>query len=835
MLSSFFYFRIPVVLLALFVSATSQVVAQVQNVGNITHYKKIPGGIHGKTATAFFEIRAYSPNVIRVRVSKNDTLQPFSYALVSNDIPSFNDDSISEENGSIRLSTSAMSLDVEQQPAFRVCFRNKRGDVINEDVKGQGFGTTFTGNKVTVYKKLQPGERFVGLGEALGNLDRRGTGVTLNNTDNYRYGDPRISMYSSIPFYIGIHNNLLYGIFYNNSYKSFFNFGLSTPGFSSASMEGGDADYFLIYDTTVDKIIRHYTSLTGRMPLPPAWSLGYHQSRCSYYPQQKVQWLAETFRDKKIPVDCIVLDADYLYEYEPFRIDTERFPHMPELAKNLNEMGIELTASVNPGIKIDTSYEAYKDGLGKDVFVKYVDGSVFTSDIAPSTNHFVDFTKPSARAWWIDHMKFLPDNGIHGFWNDMNEPAVNGSYLPDNLVFDFDGRKSGAMEAKNVYGFLMARSSFEAAKKYGGDRRPFVLSRAGFAGIQRYAAIWSGDNTAKDEYLLNGILLNSQLGLSGIPFVGYDVGGYIGDASKELFIRWMEAGTFSPFFRNHREFFGAAGEPWAYGEEAEAISKNYINLRYRLLPYTYAAFYHASQTGMPVARSLCISYPFENKVYDKTYQYEFFFGEDILVAPVTPSETVKKIYLPEGTWYNLYDDQKLPGNTEFASAFPVYQLPLYVKASAIIPLQSLIQSTKERPHDTLFVHLFYGDEKNVFTYYEDDGATMEYQQGSYYQRQMIFDPGGRKFIIGGKEGSYTSRFKCIQLILHGFESVLNKPSVNNKIINVTTGNIRILDALDGLEDYYDKDYYKSLGKAEAAASQKLITIVNSDDDIIFQW
>ncbi|HVX52088.1 MAG TPA: TIM-barrel domain-containing protein, partial [Chitinophagaceae bacterium] len=437
--------------------------AQVENAGKVVSYKKVPGGIQGRTQHAIFDVHAYSNNIIRVRVSKQAAFPGFSYALQDTIIPAFAGVSIEEKGRAIMLSTHAITAEISMAPGLSLIFRDKQGNVIDEDVPGDGFGTSFTGDKVTLYKKLQEGERFVGLGEVLGNLDKRGQGFTLNNTDNYRYGDPRISMYGSVPFFMGIHHQKVFGLFFNNSYKTFFNFGLSTPYYYSISADGGDADYFLIYDSTPAKILEHYTSLTGRMPLPPLWSIGYHQSRCSYYPQSKVLDIARMFRSKNIPLDCMVLDADYLHEYEPFRINTARFPDMPGLANELKGMGIELTASVNPGIKIDSTYEASKDLVQNGVQLKYTDGSDFISDIPPSRNRFVDFTNPKGRQWWIDKMKFLPVNGIHGYWNDMNEPAVSGSYLPDNVVFDFDGHKANALQAKNVYGMQMARSSFESA------------------------------------------------------------------------------------------------------------------------------------------------------------------------------------------------------------------------------------------------------------------------------------------------------------------------------------------------------------------------------------
>ena len=415
----------------------AQAPAQVSDIGKIISWSKTASGIEGKTARACFSIRIINEHVIRVRVSLEKKMDDFSYALSDLTSTGRNEFSLEEKGNIILIGTTAINLEIERTPAFRTVFKNKQGKVISEDVAGQGFGTSFTGKRSTLYKKLQPGERFVGLGEVLGDLDKRGSAFTLNNTDTYRYGDPRMSMYVSIPFYIGIHQQEVYGLFYNNTFKTFFNFGLSTPGFSSITAEGGDVDYFFIYDTCIANILSHYTSLTGRMPMPPKWSLGYHQSRCSYFPQQNVKLLADNFRTKNIPIDCIVLDADYLQEYEPFRINSQRFPDMPGLTAYLQNQGIEVTASVNPGIKLDSTYFGHTDGVKKDVFVKYSDGSVYTADIAPSLNNFVDFTNPKARSWWADNMKFLPENGIHGTWNDMNEPSVFESIemtIPKNCL-----------------------------------------------------------------------------------------------------------------------------------------------------------------------------------------------------------------------------------------------------------------------------------------------------------------------------------------------------------------------------------------------------------------
>ncbi|HVM87309.1 MAG TPA: glycoside hydrolase family 31 protein [Puia sp.] len=803
---------------------------QEKRIGSITSYKKLNGGIEGKTAMVIFDVHVYNENIIRIRATKNKSFNTVNYALADNNIPPFNAAKINDDGNSIRITTNNISCIVQKNP-FEVSFKNKYGQNINADA----FSPAFNGDKLTVYKQLQPNEKFVGLGEALGNLNRSGSIITLNNTDNYKYGDPRLPMYSSIPFYIGIQNNAVYGLFFNNTYKSQFNFASSTP-FASVSFDGGDLDYFFFYDTTVSKIIEHYTSITGRIPLPPTWSLGYQQSRCSYYPQSKVEWIAETFREKQIPIDGMVLDADYQLNYQPFRTNKERFPDLPGLSSKLASWNIELTASVYPGVKIDSGYDSYTDGLQKDIFVKYNNGNLFKTEIAPLKVVLPDYTNPAARNWWIEKMKWMQTNGISGYWNDMNEPALSNSYLPENLLFDFDGKKSNTAEAKNIYGFQMARSSYEAGLKYLDNKRPFVLTRSGFSGVQRYSAMWSGDNTASNEGLLTSVLLNCQMGLSGVPFIGYDLGGYIGDGSKDLFKRWMEAGVFSPYMRNHKEFFATANEPWSYGEEAEAIAKNYIGFRYRLMPYIYSAFYEASQNGLPVARSLCINYPHDEKVYDNIYQYQFMFGDALLVAPVTSEEKIKKVYLPAGEWYNIFTDKKLNGNTEINIDVPSYKIPVFVKASSLIPMQGLVQSTKQLPSDTLMMHVFNGNEKDEFTCYEDEGDGFSYKEGNYCGRDIIFDPPKRQLLFEKQKGSFHSRFKKVQIVFHGFEDDFRSVKINGNVTQqLSDCQIKILDALENLSDIYDKDFYAQLKNAELITGQKTITVNYVPGTIIINW
>jgi alpha-glucosidase len=346
--------------------------------------------------------------------------------------------------------------------------------------------------------------------------------------------------------------------------------------------------------------------------------------------------------------------------------------------------------------------------------------------------------------------------------------------------------------------------------------------------------VWSGDNQAKDEHILLGVLLNNQMGLAGVPFAGPDLGGYIGDGNKELYKRWVEVGVFSPYLRNHREQLAAANEPWAYGEEAETISKTYIEFRYRIMPYLYSKFRESSETGMPISRCLCIDDPFDEKVYEQKYQYEFLFGDALLVNPMTSKDKSKQTYLPPGEWYDLSSDERVAGGREVSAEYPVYRIPIFVKASSILPLQTKVLSTKDNPSDTLYVHVFYGADAHRFIYYEDDGSSLDYQRGAYYQRTIEFDPAGKKIAFGKPEGSYTSQFKKVALVLHGFDAQ-DRFRENGRPAVVQQAEMRILDPLADLEPlYFDKEQYRSLREKEATLPQKTL-IVDNTTEIVISW
>lgn len=748
--------------LALSAALATAYAQPVKPVGAVQQVALAANQVRLNTDNAHVEVTVYSPTVIRVRMDKQPLGRDHSFAVIAK--PQQADAKITQDDKEIVIATGQLTARIAKKP-FAVTFTTPDGKVISQDEPG--LSTSWIGEEVTTYKKLQDGERFIGLGEKGGDLDRRGRAYTNWNSDVGMHDNSTDPLYATVPFYIGIHSGLSYGIFFDNSYQSDFNFGASNNRFSSFGAHGGEMDYYFIHHPQVAGIIGAYTALTGRMPLPPLWSLGYQQNRYSYYPESEVMRIASTLREKQIPADGITLDIHYMDAYKLFTWDKARFPDPSGMTKRLNQMGFKTTVIVDPGIKVEQGYGAYERGVKDDIFAKYVDGSYYTGEVWPGWCHFPDFTGEQGRAWWRKEVGIYARQGVAGIWNDMNEIATWGQKMPNNVLFDFDGVPTTHKEARNVYALGMVRASYEGMKAATGQR-PFMLTRAGYSGLQRYTAIWTGDNTANEDHMLLGVRLLNSLGTSGIPFTGMDIGGFFGTATPPLYMRWFQIGAFTPYFRNHSGFGNKAAEPWTQGEPVLENVREYVNLRYRLLPYLYSAFHDASVTGEPVMRTLAIDHTHEPKVYDKAYQNQYLFGKAFLVAPFKPGQQFGKVYFPSGAWYDLHSDALLQGGQESIVELTDQKLPVFVKAGAIIPEQTLVQSTAEQPGDTLTIHVYKGEQGNATTYYEDDGISFGHEKGDYYRRAIAFDPAGRRIVFGAAEGKHKSKFRKLEVVLHGF-------------------------------------------------------------------
>lgn len=764
------------------------------SLGDIKHFDVVQNGIKCLLDNAFLDITIYNQNVINVCIRTNELKDSNPYSVISQ--PTSENFEVSDTGEAIVICTGHFSLEITKSPA-RLTFKTKEGKIINQDEPG--FGTSFIGEQLTTYKKLQEGERFIGLGEKTGPLDRRGSGYQHWNTDHFGYGPEADPLYCSTPFYIGIHNNLNYGIYLDNSYKSHFNFGASNDRFSSFSVDSGDMDYYFIYDDNVGGILNNYSQLTGLMPMPPIWSIGYQQCRYSYYPDKEVERVAQTFRDKDIPADVIVLDIHYMEKYKIFTWDGKSFPNPKALIDHLKELGFHIVVMCDPGIKIEDGYPAYESGTDHDVFVKYPDGTSYSGSVWPGLCHFPDFTMEKTRTWWAEHLKSYTSLGIDGYWNDMNEIATWGQMLPELIEFNFEGDKNTARKGRNIYGFQMCRATYEGTKASLGGKRPFNLTRAGFAGVQRYAAVWTGDNVASDEHMMVGVRLVNSMGLTGIAFAGYDVGGFVGNSNEQLFARWIQIGAFSPFFRGHSTINTRASEPWSYGEEVEEISKNYISLRYKLMPYLYSCFHEATQNGMPVARSLAINYTHDANIYDAQFENQYLFGPSVLVAPVESFKNLAKVYLPDGEWYDLLTDQYYEGNQEIVAECGIERLPVFVKGSGILTVCPKAKTNTTNLGDVLEVHVYNGNQGNSFTYYEDDGVSFDYQSKNYYQRDIAFDPQSRSITISPATGNFESKRKEIHICLHGFDN--QEYSLNGNSVWPEEVEYRFIDPISNFDPF----------------------------------
>jgi alpha-glucosidase len=715
-----------------------------------------------KTAEAEARVWVYSPTIIRVCVTRTGKQPDDSFSVIEKPLDDFNWQKLYD---TVEVDTSALKLVVNLHP-LRFSFFTADGKPLSQD--DARFGINWQAERVVNYRKLYPDEKFLGLGEKAGDLNRRGCNYVNWNTDAAMHSITTDPLYKTFPFFIGLHSDLSYGLFFDNTHKSYFDFGATIDEqMSWFGADGGDMNYYFFGAQGLRNIIQDYTWLTGRMEMPPLWSLGYQQCRWSYMSAQEVLGVAKKFRERNIPADVMYCDIDYMDGYKIFTWNKETFPDPKGMIDELKSMDFKLVTIVDPGIKIEDGYQQYKEGVDKGYFATYPNGELYVGSVWPGRCHFPDFLNEEVREWWGAAFTALADPGVEGFWNDMNEPAAWGQNMPWMVKF---GDKF-MPEVRNVYGMQMARGTYDGTKRTLKGKRPFILTRAAYAGTQRYSAIWTGDNAATDEHMLFGQRLVNSLGLSGMSMIGVDIGGFMGNPTPELMVRWNSLGPYVPMFRNHAALGMSMREPWQWGDDYEQIIKKDIEQRYKLLPYIYSGFFESTQTGLPLARTLAIDYTSDENIYDHRFQNQFLFGDSILVAPVISTSEMAEVYLPAGDWYRLSSDKKFSGNQSVTVASPLTDLPVFVKAGAIVPMQTVIQSTNELGDGVLQIHIWNGDEPNSFVYYEDDGTTYSYQEGDYYKRTITFDPQKKEVSFSEVEGSLVSKYSNLRLVCHGFDGI----------------------------------------------------------------
>jgi alpha-glucosidase len=631
--------------------------------------------------------------------------------------------SVRETDAGWEFRTAALIVHAQKAP-FTLRVTDLQGNVISEDEE-IGYGWT-QDHTIFTAKKAQD-ENFYGFGEKTGHLNKKGSLQSMWNTDVYAPHVPEIvELYQSIPFFISTKGETVYGLFLDNPGKTEFDM-TDNDGYK-ISCRSGDLEYYFLSGASMKDIVGQYTFLTGRMPIPPKWAIGYHQSRYSYETDLEVRELAANFRAKEIPCDVIYLDIHYMDEYRVFTWHPTRFPQPEKLLTDLRQDGFRVVPIVDPGVKKDPKYFVYREGVTHEHFCKYLEGETYIAPVWPGDSAFPDFTNTQTQEWWGAKHEGYVKAGIEGIWNDMNEPAIfNETKTMDvHVMHGNDGQPKTHGELHNHYGLLMSKATYEGLKNQMDGKRPFVLTRAGYSGIQKYAAVWTGDNRSFWEHLQMSIPMILNMGLSGIAFAGADVGGFAHHSNGELLARWTQAGAFLPYFRNHSAIGFVRQEPWSYGETYEAVVKKYIEMRYVFLPHLYTLFREASVSGLPVVRPLVLEYPQDAKTHNLGDQ--FLFGDSILIAPVTQPDTdYRAVYLPAGTWIDYHTGEVLEGGRAVLAQAPLDVLPMYVKAGAIFATGNVIQHAGEQQDITFQVYAGNGS----YEFYEDDAVTFAYETGAY--------------------------------------------------------------------------------------------------------
>jgi len=615
--------------------------------------------------------------------------------------------------------------------------------------------------------------RVYGLGEKMGRLERSGRVWDMWNTDEPEHLPNRDPLYVSIPFALISVQKEWYGVFVDNPARQYWDTALSRNNTITIDVEDQYLDIYLFKADSPRSLLRKYTSITGTSPLPPVWGIGYHQSRYSYFPDTEVRRIARNFRRHKLPADVIQIDIDYMSGYRVFTWNKIGFPDPGALLADLRAEGFRVVTIVDPGIKADPTYSVYKEGADKEYFCKLPDGSVYTGAVWPGESVYPDFSRSAVRSWWASMHSELFKYGVSGIWNDMNEPAdftgdpvYRPNYtVPNELQAVTDtGTPVSFARFHNLYSAGMNRGTREAFHKHLPDRRGFVITRSGYAGLQRDAGVWTGDNCSWWEHLAAAIPMLLGLSISGVSLVGSDTGGFQENASAQLYARWFAFSAFTPYFRSHTADDTRAHEPWSFGSNVLEISRHYLELRYSLIPYLYTAFYWSEIYGEPVMKPLFFDWPQDERLAEVNDEY--MFGEGFLVAPVTSADHLwRHVYFPEGNWYDFWDDSLFQGPSDRLILAPIGKLPLFVKGGSIVPHEAPRMHTDAQRGSVLKLDVY--PDENAYAsgkLYCDAEEGWEYRNGEYSLISFSFN--GGTLSVEFLHADYTPHWKKIDLRVH---------------------------------------------------------------------
>jgi alpha-glucosidase len=773
--------------------------ARAQSQAGAGSVQALKDGVQISVASQLLRVTALREDIVRVRIAAGSVLpEDASWAVLPDSRTHSIEVKAFQEENAAGFRTGALEVRVELSP-LRLIVSDLSGNVLSADALGRPV--EFARGGFAVHKEMAANEHFYGLGDKAGSFDRREQAYTLWNTDvgPQESTDP---LYKSIPFFLGMRDGRSYGLFLDNTWRTWFDFGKQFRDSYSFGAEGGPLDYYILYGPSPKKVVEGYAYLTGTPPLPPLWALGFQQSRYSYTPESQVREVTSKMRADKIPADVIYMDIDYQIKNRPFTVDPGRFPGFPGFVAYLKKQHFHLVLITDLHVAhvAGENYMPYETGHAGDHFVKKSDGSEFVGIVWPGEAVFPDFTRAQTRDWWGGLYKEFAQQGVSGFWNDMNEPSVfdgPAKTMPLDNVHRIDepgfaARTATHAEIHNVLGMENQRATYDGLLKLRPDERPFVLTRATYAGGQRYGFTWTGDNSATWNHLRLATQMLMNLGLSGVSFVGDDIGGFNGSPQPDLLTKWIEIGAFNPLFRDHTTKGSLPQEVWVHGPQQEAIRRRYIEVRYRLLPYIYTLAEEASRTGVPLVRPVFLEFPETVAAGAPGFDgmdSEFLLGPDLLIAPSSFPDMLDDytVSYPQGPWFDLWTGKKMPAPPpavaflDSVKAGPdakppappakihpsLETLPVYVRGGSILPLQPLVQSTDETPSGPLELRVYPGSQCKG-SLYMDDGHSFRYKNGEFLRQAFTCEADGKTVVLKfeARTGTYAPWWKTIEVVVY---------------------------------------------------------------------
>ena len=763
----------------------------------IIKYTKDVDTLHFTTDNnVILQVTVVRDSVIRFRYSTTGKFEKdFSYGVTVHASRGYSFLKISEEKTHYIITTSKLICKVEKLSLQISLYDAIDLKLINEDEIGFHWEESYEygGDIVKMSKACQKAESFYGLGDKPVEVNMKGKRFENWATDSYAFGKNTDPIYKAIPFYTAIQDNKSYGIFFDNTFKTHFDFAHERRNVTSFWAQGGEMNYYFIYGPKMEDVVANYTDLTGKPhTLPPLWALGFHQCKWSYYPESNVKEVTKTFRDLKIPCDAIYLDIDYMDGFRCFTWDKKHFPDPKRMVRELEEDGFKTVVIIDPGIKIDLEYDVFKEALDKDYFCKRADGPYMKGKVWPGECYFPDYTKPEVREWWSGlFQELIEDIGVKGVWNDMNEPAVmdvpNKSF-PDDVRHDYDGNPCSHRKAHNIYGTQMARATYHGLKKYAYPKRPFVITRSAYSGAQRYTSTWMGDNVATWEHLAIANNQAQRMAMSGFSFAGSDIGGFAEQPQGELFARWIQLGVFHAFCRVHSSGDHGDQEPWVFGSEITDIVRKFVEIRYQLLPYLYTSFWNHINHGTPILKSLVL---YDQEDVATHYRSdEFIFGDSILVCPILePNSKGRRMYIPRGNWYDFWTDEVVEGGREVWVDADLDSMPIFIKEGAVIPKYPVQQYVDEKKFNeiTLDVYFKIGTEKSQL--FDDAHDGYDYKKGRYSLRTFKITGKKNELILQQhKQGKFDADYNNFNIIFHNLPFKITSIQIDNVVVDVNKSN-----------------------------------------------